>query len=178
MVLNLQRVINDLLNSFHPRIHLCHESANALHSSIAAQNDLPKRNVIKHREPPISEPVKSATCRGNSVGFLEGLLKSPDSGSDSDSHLLCYFTPRSPGRAERHDPSGIHRPFRTTEANSSRNSRSQARTHPRPQQFALKFRNTRKNSEDQTPIWGAGINAFMNGNEVDPQRTKFFHRIH
>src|SRR5580692_9220217 len=103
MVLNLQRVINDLLNSFHPRIHLCHESANALHSSIAAQNDLPKRNVIKHREPPISEPVKSATCRGNSVGFLEGLLKSPDSGSDSDSHLLCDFTPRCAGGSQAGD---------------------------------------------------------------------------
>src|ERR1700722_535894 len=34
VVLNLQRVINDLLNSFHPTIPLCSASPNALYSSL------------------------------------------------------------------------------------------------------------------------------------------------
>jgi hypothetical protein len=52
------------------------------------------------------------------VGFLEGLLKSPDSGSDSNSHLLCDFTPRCAGGSQAGDLGGIHYPFRTPEPNA------------------------------------------------------------
>ena len=51
--------------------------------------------------------MQEGRYRGNSLGFLDGLLKSPDSGPYTDSHLLCDFTPRFPGSTKRGDLIGI-----------------------------------------------------------------------
>jgi hypothetical protein len=105
------------------------------------------------------------------LGYLEGLLKSPNSGSDADAHLFWYFPPRSPGRAKRHDPSGVHHCARATEANASRNRR-QSRDDPTSDQFALEFRNAGEDSEHQLTIRGGCIHALLQADEVDAQCTE------
>jgi hypothetical protein len=54
------------------------------------------------------------------LGFLEGLLKSPDSRSDANAHLLCDFSPRRPGTSQAGDLRGVHDRAWTPKANSTR----------------------------------------------------------
>jgi hypothetical protein len=56
--------------------------------------------------------------------------------------------------------------------------RSESRDDTPTDQFTLKFRNTGEDSEYQPTIWGRGVHALVQADEVDAQRTEFLQRIH
>jgi hypothetical protein len=93
---------------------------------------------------------------------------------------ICSDTSRHEAPAERSATilSRVHCPFRATEANASRNSRSKSRDDTPTDQFALEFRNAREDSKHQPTIWRRCVHAFVQADEVDPQCTKFLQSIH
>src|SRR6267378_8525377 len=106
------------------------------------------------------------------------LLVSTIRRTDSDAKLLRDPRPREALRTQRGNLARVHDNLRPAEPFAASLGGRQSRTHAPTNEFSLKLRDRREDTEHQPAVGRGSIHAFVEADEVDPESIKLGQGIH
>ncbi len=130
-------------------------------------------------------PESAALDRVKSVRYIRRFrrvfrtrLESRSRCRDPDANHSADVAPGSAFGPECGDLSTIDVSTRSAESLSARTRRRDAGANAVANQFSVKFRDAGENPEHEPAVWRGRVHAFMQRDELNPERVEFTERIY